>query len=86
VIAANLLEACGGDLEMAVNMHMEDGPGPGPAAAQGAPLAATPPLDGEEDEVRAPIPQQMDQMIQPGYEGYALASRARGAGAARSRK
>ena len=37
----------------------------------------------EEEEVRAPIPQHQEMMIQPGYEGYALASRQRGASAAR---
>lgn len=33
----------------------------------------------EDDEVRAPIPQRQEVMVQPGYEGYALASRQRGA-------
>ena len=40
-------------------------------------------LPAEEEEVRAPIPQHQEMMIQPGYEGYALASRQRGASAAR---
>jgi len=75
-MATNLLEACGGNLEMAVNMHMEDQGG-----GDGAPVAI-PPQEGEE-EVRAPIPQHQEMMIQPGYEGYALASRQRGASATR---
>jgi len=75
-IATNLLEACGGNLEMAVNMHMEDQGG------GEVPPVILPPQEGEE-EVRAPIPQHQEMMIQPGYEGYALASRQRGASAAR---
>jgi len=74
-IATNLLEACGGNLEMAVNMHMEDQGG------GEVPPVVLPPQ--EEEEVRAPIPQHQEMMIQPGYEGYALASRQRGASAAR---
>ena len=58
-------------------MHMED---------QGGgeiPPAVLPPAQEGEEEVRAPIPQHQEMMIQPGYEGYALASRQRGASAAR---
>ncbi len=50
-LAANLLEACGHNLEMALNMHMENGepeePQPGPSHQQ-----------EEDDGVRAPIPQK----------------------------
>ena len=35
-VAENLLEACGGNLEMAVNMHMEDTGGGGPPLPSGA--------------------------------------------------
>ena len=41
MLAENLLEACGGNLEMAVNMHMEDGGGGGGAGP------ATPPAAGK---------------------------------------
>ena len=99
-LATNLLEACGGDLEMAVNMHMEDQGGGGGAGVGGEGVGGADALVGEEDEVRAPIPQRQEVglgdmvsssilsvfvtpnpaqvMVQPGYEGYALASRARG--------
>ena len=56
-------------------MHMEDQGG------GEVPPVVLPPQ--EEEEVRAPIPQHQEMMIQPGYEGYALASRQRGASAAR---
>lgn len=55
-------------------MHMED---------QGGGEVPPVVLPAEEEEVRAPIPQHQEMMIQPGYEGYALASRQRGASAAR---
>ena len=57
-------------------MHMEDQGG------GEVPPVVLPPQE-EEEEVRAPIPQHQEMMIQPGYEGYALASRQRGASAAR---
>ena len=84
----NLLEACGGNLEMAVDMHMEDqGGGQGGSAGGGAAQEAGVPgagVSGAEaaadvDSVRAPYRQEKQEvMVQPGYEGYALASRARG--------
>jgi len=77
-VAVHLLEACGGNVEMAVNMHMEDqGGGEGDAGG------AAPFIPPEEDEVRAPIPQRQEVMVQPGFEGYGLASRQRGGSAAR---
>ena len=66
-VAKNLLEACGGNLEMAVDMHMEDnGGGGGGGASAGV---------GGEDEVRAPIPQRQEVMVEPGFEGYVMNNR-----------
>ena len=64
-LASNLLEACGGNLEMAINMHMEDQGGGGGASSS---------VRGEED-VRAPIPQKQEVMIGQGYEGYMMNNR-----------
>ena len=63
-VAKNLLEACGGNLEMAVDMHMEDNGGGGASAGVGG-----------EDEVRAPIPQRQEVMVEPGFEGYVMNNR-----------
>ena len=49
--ATNLLEECGGNLEMAVNMHMEDQGGGGVGGAGGSGVGN----GGGEDDVRAPI-------------------------------
>jgi len=68
-VAENLLEACGGNLEMAVNMHMEDTGGGGPPLPSGAAAQE------EEDEVRAPIPQKQEVMVGPGFEGYMMNNR-----------
>ena len=32
---------------------------------------------GDEDDVRAPIPQRQETLVQPGFEGYELNNRAR---------
>jgi len=71
-IASNLLEACGGNLEMAIDMHMEDQGGGGSASG-----ASNVPLNGGsgEDDVRAPIPQKQEVMIGNGYEGYMMNNR-----------
>lgn len=66
-LARSLLEACGNNLEMAVNMHMEgvhDGSASsnsdGPVdAARGTPVIA-----GEEETVRAPIPQKQEVLVE----------------------
>ena len=68
-VAENLLEACGGNLEMAVNMHMEDTGGGGPPLPSGAAAQE------EEDEVRAPIPRKQEVMVGPGFEGYMMNNR-----------
>jgi len=57
--AQNVIKACNGNLEMAINMHMEEVSGG--AGAAGA---------ADEDYVRAPIPQKQEVLVQPGYEGY----------------
>lgn len=68
-MATNLLEACGGNLEMAVDMHMEDqGGGGGGAGGSGV-------GNGGEDDVRAPIPQKQEVMVGQGYEGYMMNNR-----------
>jgi len=77
-VAENLLEACGGNLEMAVNMHMEDtggGGGVSGLAGAGAGAAAAAEVGQEEDEVRAPIPQKQEVMVGPGFEGYMMNNR-----------
>ena len=74
-VAEQLLSVCNDNLEMAINMHMEGvdvagtsgNGGPGPSAAASG---ASPPDD--EDEVRAPIPQKQETMIEPGFEGYQI--------------
>jgi len=66
-MATNLLEACGGNLEMAVDMHMED-QGGGQAGAGGS-------GGNDVDEVRAPIPQKQEVMVGQGYEGYMMNNR-----------
>ena len=58
-VARNLLEACGGNLEMAINMHMEGVSGQSVAGQS-------------DDFVRAPIPQKQEILVQDGYEGYAF--------------
>ena len=58
-MAENLLEACGGNLEMAVNMHMEDTGGGVSGLDGGSGLAAAAEVPDEE-EVRAPIPQKQE--------------------------
>jgi len=69
-MATNLLEACGGNLEMAVDMHMEDqGGGQGGAGGSGGGASNV------EDEVRAPIPQKQEVMVGQGYEGYMMNNR-----------
>jgi len=73
-MATNLLEACGGNLEMAVDMHMEDqgggGDGTSASAAGGSGVG-----NGVEDDVRAPIPQKQEVMVGQGYEGYMMNNR-----------
>jgi len=73
-IATNLLEACGGNLEMAVDMHMEDGGGGGGGVGGAlAPVEAG--ASAGDDEVRAPIPQKQEVMVGPGFEGYMMNNR-----------
>jgi hypothetical protein len=52
-----MIEACNGNLEMAVNMHMEG-------------MAGTSGVEPVEDYVRAPIPQKQEVLVPSGYEGY----------------
>ena len=79
-IARSLLSACSGNVEMAVNMHMEgiavggEGEQPGSKGGSGTTEAAAAAVGGEEDEdgVRAPIPQKQETLVGAGYEGYEL--------------
>eukprot|EP00092_Neocalanus_flemingeri_P015956 GFUD01017273.1.p1 GENE.GFUD01017273.1~~GFUD01017273.1.p1 ORF type:complete len:450 (-),score=171.83 GFUD01017273.1:167-1516(-) len=73
-MATNLLEACGGNLEMAVNMHMED-QGGAAGGASGAGGSGVGNGVDDEDDVRAPIPQKQEVMVQQGYEGYMMNNR-----------
>lgn len=58
-VARTLIEACRGNLERAVDMHMEGlSENPQPSGAQ------------EEEYVRAPIPQKQEVLVESGYEGY----------------
>uniref|UniRef100_A0A2C9L2B7 Uncharacterized protein n=1 Tax=Biomphalaria glabrata TaxID=6526 RepID=A0A2C9L2B7_BIOGL len=65
-VARNLLEACAGNLDMAVGMHM-DNDGVGPAVPETIPES----LCNESDNVRAPIPQKTEVLIEddPGVAG-----------------
>lgn len=58
-VARTLIEACRGNLERAVDMHMEG-------------LTENPSASGaqEDDYVRAPIPQKQEVLVESGYEGY----------------
>jgi len=58
-VARTLIEACRGNLERAVDMHMEGlSENPQPSGAQ------------DEEYVRAPIPQKQEVLVESGYEGY----------------
>ena len=76
-LAANLLEACGGNLEMAVDMGMEDqgGGGPGSSRPEAGAGSSSSSGAGVEDEVRAPIPQKQEVMVGAGYEGFLMNNR-----------
>ena len=75
-IARSLLSACSGNVEMAVNMHMEGIAvgGGGEQEESKADSQKTSGGDDEEDEdgVRAPIPQKQETLVGAGYEGYEL--------------
>ena len=86
-IARSLLSACAGNVEMAVNMHMEGiavggGGQDKVAGSDSAAAKSTRPecsnslakTDGgeDEDDVRAPIPQKQETLVGEGFEGYEL--------------
>merc|ERR1719334_1391817 len=60
---------------MAVNMHMENGESDpaGPAASGSG--HSFPPPGPSEDNVRAPIPQKQETLVEPGFEGYEMSNR-----------
>ena len=89
-LAESILAACDGNLEMAVNMHIEGGIEQPQQQQQQQPATTAsnkssqngnrkrklqPDDDDDEeeeddeDEVRAPIPQKQETLIEPGYEG-----------------
>ncbi|XP_023330113.1 UBX domain-containing protein 7 [Eurytemora carolleeae] len=74
-LGKNLLEACGNNLEMAVNMHMENGEGEPAPVGPGVAPGLAPGVDQEEDPIRAPIPQRQETLVQPGFEGFEMAGR-----------
>jgi len=84
--AESLLAVCNDNLEMAINMHMEgvqiednnsrsssasNGTQPGTSSSSTAAAAHIGDPD-DDDEVRAPIPQKREVLIQPGFEGYSI--------------
>lgn len=74
-IARSLLSACSGNVEMAVNMHMEGIAVGEPDKADSAAASdkAAGGDDEDEDGVRAPIPQKpAETLVGAGYEGYEL--------------
>ncbi|XP_063866115.1 UBX domain-containing protein 7-like isoform X2 [Scylla paramamosain] len=58
-LAQNLLEACGNNLEMAINMHMEGAVDSGSSQPAGPASMGT-----EEVAVRAPIPQKQEVLVE----------------------
>ncbi|XP_061187541.1 UBX domain-containing protein 7-like [Saccostrea echinata] len=73
-VGRNLLEACNGNLELAIDMHMDTGGFPAiPPAEQGGPhsepnmssrgTSASAPIDVE-DDIRAPIPQRNETLVE----------------------
>jgi len=76
-LAKSLLAICNGNLEMAINMHMEgvqteETTQPGTSNSTSTTASASNSIPDDEDDVRAPIPQREEVLIQPGYEGYSI--------------
>ncbi|XP_066967339.1 UBX domain-containing protein 7 isoform X1 [Macrobrachium rosenbergii] len=74
-LAGSLLEACGNNLEMAINMHME-GVQEGTSATSNSNLEGPARQVDEEEEVRAPIPQKQEVLVE-GPEDIAYTFRKR---------
>ncbi|XP_078693986.1 UBX domain-containing protein 7-like isoform X2 [Branchiostoma floridae x Branchiostoma belcheri] len=80
-VARHMLEACGGNLEMAITMHLEGGAGSaggaGPSSTPGAvPDGAGPSI--ADDAVRAPIPQTAGVLVEESlYQSYVPQGRLR---------
>ncbi|KAF6036317.1 UBXN7 [Bugula neritina] len=62
-VAKNYLEACGGNLDLAVSMHMD---------SNGAVAEASPSRSASCEEVRAPIPQKREILVE--HDHYLLAN------------
>ena len=74
-IARSLLSACSGNVEMAVNMHMEGIAVGGEQEKVDSGKASDKTAGGDEEDedgVRAPIPQKQETLVGAGYEGYEL--------------
>ncbi|XP_069142543.1 UBX domain-containing protein 7-like [Argopecten irradians] len=84
-VAEQMLEACNGNIQLAIEMHMDGGEvchsGPQPsgssagargsgARATSSKMAADP---GEEEDVRAPIPQRNETLVEEMPAGFGLA-------------
>lgn len=84
-VAGQMLEACNGNIQLAIEMHMDGGEvchsGPQPsgssagargsgARATSSKMAADP---GEEEDVRAPIPQRNETLVEEMPAGFGLA-------------
>lgn len=73
-VAISLLEACAGNLDLAVGMHMDSGGGSSGSLGGAGPSVPKPDIfsapgaaDGnEEDDVRAPIPQRTETLVEDG--------------------
>ncbi|XP_078613223.1 UBX domain-containing protein 7-like isoform X2 [Branchiostoma floridae x Branchiostoma japonicum] len=80
-VARHMLEACGGNLEMAITMHLEGGAGAsggaGPSSTPGASADGAGPSVAD-DEVRAPIPQTAGVLVEESlYQSYVPQGRLR---------
>ncbi|XP_013383412.1 UBX domain-containing protein 7 [Lingula anatina] len=76
VVAERLLEACNGNLEMAIGMHIDGAAGqeePGPTPGTSSRVSSAP-LQDDEDDIRAPDPQKHEVLV---HESYSFGFRGR---------
>ncbi|XP_021341953.1 UBX domain-containing protein 7-like isoform X2 [Mizuhopecten yessoensis] len=85
-VAERMLEACNGNIQLAIEMHMDGGEmchsGPQPSgSSSGAPghSSSTPVADQavEEEDVRAPIPQRNETLVEETPAGFGFHGRRR---------
>ncbi|XP_060079385.1 UBX domain-containing protein 7-like [Ylistrum balloti] len=81
-VAERMLEACNGNIQLAIEMHMDGGEmchsGPQPSASSSgargsSSQAATEQVVEEEEDVRAPIPQRNETLVEETPAGFGLA-------------